>query len=136
MSYPMTYTRVLQRNRLEGDYENPGPPPGDLSYIRGDLRRLEQDTVDERHLAEYAEIAGCHPEQVRRLFESFFGGGPWEGPHRPNDWEGVTAARRVAYAREMLERTASSLAAAEKQLAFLRQAISSARAEIAQEDGR
>ena len=72
----MTYTRLVNRNGLKGDYS--GDPdqnygPGAKGGIRGDMRRLEQDSVDVRHLTEYAEAAGITTEQVRLVFARFFG---------------------------------------------------------------
>jgi hypothetical protein len=76
MGYPMTYSRVVLRNDLRGDYgteatDNYGGSA--KGGIRGDLRRLELDTVDARHLSEYAGASGATTEQVKAIFAQFFG---------------------------------------------------------------
>jgi len=57
MGYPMTYKRVITR----------------ASLISSDLRRLETDTLDDKHLSMYAEAFGCTVEQARAGFRVFFG---------------------------------------------------------------
>lgn len=87
MGYPMTWSRVTHRNSLaEGGYDTAPPWKGReaetedtrmgryQASIRGDMRRLEADTLDERHLATYATHAGIEPEQARKVFELFFQG--------------------------------------------------------------
>lgn len=113
VGYPMTWVRVLSRNRLYGSYFGPNKneptmpdsvrvpegyhlvedEPGrdlhaipysdwtayermgvTLRNIRGDLRRLENDQRDERHLAEYARMAGITTEQVRAVLDALFEG--------------------------------------------------------------
>ena len=80
MGYPMSYARVVGRNRLDGEgYTDPCPMSGETpesvrSMIRGDMRRLEQDVRDERHLQEFAEVAGITPEQVKKVLDHFFRG--------------------------------------------------------------
>jgi hypothetical protein len=72
MGYPIHYHRVICRNRLEGDY---APAADDhLSIIRGDLRRLETDTLDDQHVAAYAALSGATEEQVRKILGTFFYG--------------------------------------------------------------
>ena len=66
MGYPMTYKRVVARNRLYGGYED--------SATAGDLRRLETDQRDDEHLRMYAALAGVTPEQVKVIFDVFFEG--------------------------------------------------------------
>lgn len=74
MGYPMTYKRVVKRNRLEGDYTHqPQEFPGH-SFIGGDLRRLETDQRDEWHLSEYARRADITVEQAKAVLDAFFAG--------------------------------------------------------------
>lgn len=77
MGYPMDWYRVLIRNKLEGDYDEAArniPAPVDpRPLIRGDLRRLETDQRDARHLAVYASRAGVTPAQVKQILDDFFG---------------------------------------------------------------
>lgn len=78
MGYPMTYRRVVRRNHLEGSYTHHGPtnpatPELERGLIAGDLRRLEADSRDDRHLKEYAASAGITPEQAKKLLDAFFG---------------------------------------------------------------
>jgi hypothetical protein len=40
--------------------------------LAGDLRRLEADSRDERHLAHYARLAGVTPEQAKAVLDAFF----------------------------------------------------------------
>jgi hypothetical protein len=64
----MTWYRVINRNHLEkGEYN--GTPEGNIS---GDLRRLRENTLDERHIGMYAELSGATPEQVKAIFDTFF----------------------------------------------------------------
>lgn len=113
MGYPMTYRRVLARNRLSGDYSAVPHDQSNLSlemwrsmqranaaeWVRrsdktrtdlkpgeamefptpdritaGDLRRLEQDQRDERHLAQYAQRTGLTPSQCLAVLDAFFDG--------------------------------------------------------------
>lgn len=96
MGYPMTWRRVMSRNDLWGYYEGrsareeqPGslwePLPGagepvpvvdkvTASIVRGDLRRLEHDQRDDRHLSEYARRTGLTPAQCRAVLDAFFTG--------------------------------------------------------------
>lgn len=84
MGYPMTYSRVVHRNTLRGDYGRPDTKGGHLSpqrdstMIAGDLRRLETDSRDASGLAYYAEKAGITAEQVRVVFDAFFGDFPYD----------------------------------------------------------
>lgn len=92
MGYPMTYLRVIGRSSLWGGefadqpdtvhwtmYSGFQPPrpeqPLYTQTLKGDLRRLEHDQRDERHLAEYAKRAGITPEQARAVLDAFFEGG-------------------------------------------------------------
>ena len=84
MGYPMSWRRVCSRNHLCHDYaEQPetGRPVkyGELSavdlsrsHIAGDLRRLEKDSRDERHLAQYAALAGITVEQAKIVLDALF----------------------------------------------------------------
>ena len=80
MGYPMTYKRVVERNRLTGDgYNHPGSAAGETpdslrSILKGDMRRLEQDQRDEAHLKMYASHAGISTEQARTVLDLFFEG--------------------------------------------------------------
>lgn len=103
MGYPMSYRRFLDRARLFGSYQGPTDdepqapnsvhvPAGyqwedaywtrwegfdlgrQMNMFRGDLRRLENDQRDERHLAEYAKRAGVTPEQARAVLDALFEG--------------------------------------------------------------
>lgn len=70
MGGAMDYQRALNRNGFGvGDYD-PQDPKG---LLRGDLRRLEKDTQDARHIAMYVRVSGATEEQVRRIFRHFFG---------------------------------------------------------------
>jgi hypothetical protein len=84
MGYPMSYARVVGRNQLGGPgYTHTDPVTGAYavgpdevvrSMIRGDMRRLEQDSRDEQHLKMYAEHAGITVEQAKKLLDKFFEG--------------------------------------------------------------
>lgn len=68
MGYPMTYPRVVLRNGLDGDYaESRGG-----TLIAGDMRRLELDQRDERHLKQYAAVAGITDHQAYLVLTAFF----------------------------------------------------------------
>jgi hypothetical protein len=81
MGYPMTYSRVVYRNGLLGDYVGGTnhPPDGYKDMIAGDLRRLEKDQRDEQHLAEYAKRTGLTPEQVKSVLDLLFDLDPAHG---------------------------------------------------------
>jgi hypothetical protein len=99
VGYPMSYQRVVMRNHLTGGYardtpdvyevkqrlvENYGIDPGDLdelvqgafnqarAMIAGDMRRLEADSVDERHLQVYADEANIVSQQAWKVLSKFF----------------------------------------------------------------
>ena len=75
MGYPMTYRRVVSRNALHGDYDATKANAGDVRpMIAGDLRRLELDSRDPRHLESYAMRARCTKEQVKAILDYFFEG--------------------------------------------------------------
>lgn len=85
MGYGMTYSRFLSRNGLlDGGYDKEAVDWQDTSEesnrrrtqntLRGDLRRLERDTLDRNFLPSYAKHAGVTLEQARALFELFFSG--------------------------------------------------------------
>ena len=89
MGYPMTYKRMVGRNRLMGDYSGsrPDDPTEALrAGIAGDLRRLEQDQRDARHLPEYALAAGITEDQANKVLTMFFNG-------RTLDWPQEFVAR-------------------------------------------
>lgn len=101
MSYPMTYQRVIHRNGLaDGDYEKPPGVwqcrvntreiddinasvskvrrkrlleyENSVSILAGDLRRLEQDTRDERATCAYiAHRTGVDKEEVAAVLKEF-----------------------------------------------------------------
>lgn len=80
MGYPMTYPRVVIRNRLTGEYgdfKEYNTSDHTRAMIGGDLRRLESDTQDDHHIKWYAEESGATEEQVRKIFELFFNKGNW-----------------------------------------------------------
>ncbi len=64
----MHYRRFVERNGLRGDYSD-GPPWGHLS---GELRRLERNTCDPRHVDAYARKTGVSPGDVRLVLTAFF----------------------------------------------------------------
>lgn len=72
----MTYSRVISRNRLRGNYfwdkANPPETPS-LEMLIGDLRRLETDQRDEQHLAMYAKIAAITEAQAKIVLDTFYG---------------------------------------------------------------
>ena len=72
MGYPMTYKRVISRNMLTGGY-NDNIDDG-RAFLRGDLRRLEEDQRDERHLAEYAKRTGVSRRKVKAVLDALFEG--------------------------------------------------------------
>lgn len=74
MGYPMNYRRVIARNNLQGDYD---PTQKELGLIRGDLRRLERDQVDDYHLEAYSKAVGISKEEVKQVLAIFFDGGPF-----------------------------------------------------------
>lgn len=81
MGYPMSYRRVMSRNSLKGDYNTTAEEcdknsheENMLALIRGDLRRLEQNTLDKEHLKAYAKHAGCTVGQAKKILEAFFYG--------------------------------------------------------------
>ena len=91
MGYPMTWDRVIHRNGLCGNYTrlrvgNAVWPTDDtnrnLLMICGDIRRLEQDSVDGQYATQLiAERAGVDKETVVRVLRSFFNGAPELQPH-------------------------------------------------------
>lgn len=95
MGYPMTYTRLVGRNGLMRDYTDAAPyrdETGGVAQrdrvvdlrctIGGDMRRLEQDSRDPRHLDAYARATGLAPEQVNAVLDAFF-----EASFAEFDWE-------------------------------------------------
>ncbi len=74
MGYPMTWKRVIGRNHLS-DYETNGYDSTDEGSLKGDLNRLQQNTLDEAHVKAYAKASGATEEQVQRIFELFFNHG-------------------------------------------------------------
>lgn len=90
MGYPMSYQRMLGRSGLYGGefadqpdtvkprqysgWETPEAltRPPTTTTTKGDLRRLEHDQRDERHLAEYARRTGLTPAQCRAVLDAFF----------------------------------------------------------------
>ena len=87
MGYPMTYGRVINRNYLQGEYEQ--------GATQGDLRRLETDQRDEYHLGLYALHVGITPEQVKQVLDLFFGA--WIGNGISNS---VLYSKPSAYTKE------------------------------------
>lgn len=85
MGYPMTYQRVISRNWLRGDYTDKAPyrdESGNVAardtladfrcMVAGDLRRLERNSRDPRHLDAYARKTGLTSEQVKAVLDAFF----------------------------------------------------------------
>jgi hypothetical protein len=71
----MTYRRIVTRNGLSGDYTYQQDQLEHLrGLIAGDLRRLETDQRDARHLSEYAVRAGVTLDQARAVLDAFFEG--------------------------------------------------------------
>lgn len=66
----MTYQRFINRNRLTSreDIDLPNSPV----VLRSDLRRLETDQRDERHLQAYALEAGITEAQAKIVLDVFF----------------------------------------------------------------
>lgn len=73
MGYPMTWPRLVSRNRLQGDYDG-GDETRSIGGIAGDMRRLEKDTRDDLHLRTYSELSGATLEQVSVILDAFFNG--------------------------------------------------------------
>ncbi|MDE3023627.1 MAG: hypothetical protein KGI54_17575 [Pseudomonadota bacterium] len=71
MGYPMTYDRVVSRNSLQGDYDNPDNNIPE-SLIRGDLRRFETDMRDDYHLSLFAHYAEITKEQAKLVLDLLF----------------------------------------------------------------
>ena len=118
MGYPMTYSRVLSRNRLAGNYTQPrqyapqgwydceskvhheagddGPPfspAGDygdaLRLLSGDLRRLERDATEPGWWRrELANRAGVDEETLVRVLTAFWDGALPPG-HSHDDQKGM-----------------------------------------------
>jgi len=89
MGYPMTYSRVLERNHLLGNYTrardtwNSEMEPGSfdttntvmprLRMLSGDLRRLEQDALQPgTWRTKLAELAQVDEETLVRVLTAFF----------------------------------------------------------------
>jgi hypothetical protein len=73
MGYPMTYPRVVLRNGLTGNYaESYGEQRTLRTLIAGDMRRLEHDMRDQRHLRAFAEKAGISDHQAWLVLTAFF----------------------------------------------------------------
>lgn len=111
MGYPMTYSRVLSRSELRGNYthvrdygypagtpgainrywDDPKPDPDRpskdeirrrLCMIAGDLRRLEADSRDGGYACQrIAAAAGVEIEIVQRVLTAFFEDAPRLAPH-------------------------------------------------------
>lgn len=80
MGYPMTYSRVVFRNGLTGNYGESGDDVANENIrrlrciIAGDMRRLEVDTLDPWHLAQYAAAADIAVEQAEIVLRTFLSG--------------------------------------------------------------
>ncbi len=64
----MSWVRVMNRNLLYVK-EYDGTP---LGLVKGDMKRLREDTLDERHMQRYAKHTGLTEEQVKQVFSIFF----------------------------------------------------------------
>jgi hypothetical protein len=84
VGYPMSWRRLVNRNGLTGDYRDDDDDPTGARtprrIIAGDMRRLEHDTMDDRHLRAYALLAGVDVAQVKAIFAVFFADGPVDTP--------------------------------------------------------
>lgn len=94
MGYPMSWRRLVGRNRLGGDYTDTTDPH---STIRGDMRRLEQDARDEAHLQRYADAAGITTDQAKTVLDCFFDGFPADAPERPQVGPSALGSLEVVY---------------------------------------
>lgn len=84
MGYPMTWSRVISRSNLFGDYTSrvstlPGGGTAErdndnLSFLCGDIRRFEVDQRDQSHLEHYARLAGIATYQVKAVLDALFDG--------------------------------------------------------------
>lgn len=100
MGYPMSWRRLVLRNGFTGGYDGEGENGDDVgapqwmsmdldrfrssprdphrsaykNMAAGDMRRLESDSRDERHLARFARAAGITPEQAEAVLDLFFEG--------------------------------------------------------------
>ena len=73
---PMYYRRVMSRNQLLGD--DTSAPVNKVGFdsrplIRGDLRKLEVDQLDDEHLRAYGLRAGIPKSSVKQVLDDFFG---------------------------------------------------------------
>jgi len=68
----MSWQRMIHRNQLTGGYRDFWPVHPRLALIAGDLRRIESDQRDARHLARFAAVAGITPEQARAVLDVLF----------------------------------------------------------------
>lgn len=107
MGYCMSYRRAIYRGGLLGDYQSGAHMPllwrydgadmravnlgaasvANLAMIAGDMRRVELDQRDERHLAAYATYAGITPSQAKLVLDALFDGLP------PSDCLHMTAGQ-------------------------------------------
>lgn len=94
MGYPMSWGRVVDRNSLRGNYTKardcgnteitylPDCCSSRLRMISGDLRRVEQDSVDGNYpTKEIADRAGVDIETVQKVLRAFFNAAPTIPPH-------------------------------------------------------
>jgi hypothetical protein len=95
----MNYRRMIARNHLDGGYDGIGQYPDSVgapqwghmvdppiirdpnaeavpsrNHLAGDLRRLETDQRDLRHLKQYADRTGLTEGQVKAVLDLFFEG--------------------------------------------------------------
>lgn len=71
--YPMSYPRVVMRNGLSGNYRGSGDTEEKVrAMIAGDMRRLEQDVLDDRHIERYAAHVNISRRKARKILEAFF----------------------------------------------------------------
>ena len=76
MGYPMTYSRLISRNRLGGDYvccDEKGNA-NVKGLIAGDMRRLENDQRDLFHLEYYSKLTGISKPKIKKVLDAFFEG--------------------------------------------------------------
>lgn len=72
----MSFQRFVHRNQLIGDYGAGYGKPNSGEWapralLAGDLRRIERDQRDERHLKRYAAAVGITPAQVKAVLDKF-----------------------------------------------------------------
>lgn len=67
MGFPMTWSRLVHRNRPEGGYRHANSDGSADAHasIAGDMRRLEQDSLSDYICGQIAEKTGVPVDSVR-----------------------------------------------------------------------